>query len=264
MKPPAAYAPLRNWVQATPGFGWLLPLIDESERLLASNEHGDLATWREVLAMLPQAGQHLDGARPAPRLGRSAPRPLQPLVEEALRRLHPWRKGPLEVAGICIDTEWRSNWKWDRVAGSVELSGHRVLDVGSGNGYYGWRMLAGGAECVVGIDPTLVYVMQWLACGHFAGEARNFVLPLGIEAVPAAIGCFDTVCSMGVLYHRKNPVDHLAHLASLLRPGAGCATSVPFPPWNVSVSGWRRRAWRITRCSTLPPPPWMNSAAPSG
>lgn len=132
---------------------------------------------------------------------------------------HPWRKGPLELAGVMIDTEWRSDWKWERVRRHVDLHNQRVLDIGCGNGYFGWRMLAEGARLVVGIDPTLVFVMQWLACRHFAGDVPNYVLPLGIEDLPPGPAGFDTVFSMGVLYHRRDPVEHLAQIRSLLRPG---------------------------------------------
>jgi tRNA (mo5U34)-methyltransferase len=211
------YALLREWARGQLEFSWLLPLIVASEDLLASDAHGDLPGWRQALAELPAAGVACDGALAAPRLGH----PAADLVGlgETLMRLHPWRKGPLQLAGLYIDAEWRSDWKWDRIAAQLDLAGHRVLDVGCGNGYYGWRMLAAGAECVIGFDPTLVYVMQWLACHHFAGAARNFVLPLGCEHLPTRPGCFDSVFSMGVLYHRRDPVAHLRHLAGLVRPG---------------------------------------------
>jgi tRNA (mo5U34)-methyltransferase len=48
---------------------------------------------------------------------------------------------------------------------------------------------------------------------------NNFVLPLGIEDLPAGTSCFDSVFSMGVLYHRRNPVEHLAQLKQLTRSG---------------------------------------------
>jgi tRNA (mo5U34)-methyltransferase len=132
---------------------------------------------------------------------------------------HPWRKGPLRLAGLDIDTEWRSDWKWQRVAPHLDLDGHRVLDIGSGNGYFGLRMLGAGARVVVGIDPTLVFVMQWLACRHFSGDIPNYVLPLGVEELPEHPAEWDTVFSMGVLYHRKDPEAHLGRVHSLLKDG---------------------------------------------
>jgi tRNA (mo5U34)-methyltransferase len=51
------------------------------------------------------------------------------------------------------------------------------------------------------------------------------LLPLGIEQLPA-LNAFDTVFSMGVLYHRRSPLDHLWQLKDQLvrrRAGAGDA-----------------------------------------
>ena len=157
----------------------------------------------------------MDADRAAPRLGKGAADPQH--LREVLMRLHPWRKGPLELGGVLIDTEWRSDWKWARIQPHLDLAAQRVLDIGCGNGYFGWRMLAAGASLVVGVDPTLVYVMQWLACRHFAGNVPNFVLPLGIEHLPVGPAGFDCVFSMGVLYHRRNPVEHLGQIRALLR-----------------------------------------------
>ena len=45
------------------------------------------------------------------------------------------------------------------------------------------------------------------------------LLPLGIEHMPTKMAAFDTVFSMGILYHRRSPMDHLRELRELLRPG---------------------------------------------
>jgi len=162
--------------------------------------------------------------QPAPRLGLAAPDQVK--LAETLMQLHPWRKGPLQLGGCHIDTEWRSDWKWNRLAPHLDFQDKQVLDIGCGNGYFGWRMLAAGAQLVVGIDPTLLFVMQWLACRHFAGNFPNYVLPLGVEDLPlgdseqgSPQANMDTVLSMGVLYHRRDPVEHLRQIAALLRPG---------------------------------------------
>jgi tRNA (mo5U34)-methyltransferase len=79
-------------------------------------------------------------------------------------------------------------------------------------------MLGAGASLVLGVDPTLLYVAQFAAIRHFTGPLPAFVLPLALEALPAT-GCFDTVFSMGVLYHRRDPHEHLARLHAQLGPG---------------------------------------------
>ncbi len=211
-----AYDLLRAWADSRADLDWLHPLIDQSIARLSGDSHGDLPAWRSALSDLPDVSDFFDGHRPAPILGGRPDHKVE--LEPLLMALHPWRKGPLEIAGCRIDTEWRSDWKWARIAPHIDLHGKTVLDIGSGNGYYGWRMLGSGAKRVVGIDPTLVFVMQWLAAHHCAGDVSNWVLPLGVDQLPRESRSFDAVFSMGVLYHRKNPIDHLRHLRRLLRP----------------------------------------------
>jgi len=134
--------------------------------------------------------------------------------------LHPWRKGPFELFGVHIDTEWRSDWKWERLQQRIDpLPGRRVLDVGCGSGYHCWRMLGDGATQVIGIDPTPLFVVQFWALQKYLQRDNIWVLPLGIEQVPPRLQAFDSVFSMGVLYHRRSPMDHLQELKDCLRPG---------------------------------------------
>ena len=192
-------------------------LADLAWQYLKNSTHGDLQHWLEAIRTLPEGGSGVDLDRAAPVLCQSVDDPEQ--LRNSLCALHPWRKGPLVLGGARIDTEWRSDWKWDRIGPHLDLEGQQVLDIGCGNGYFGLRMLGAGAKLVVGIDPTMVFVMQWLAMQKLAPGLNNFVLPLGIEQLPADTGGFDSVFSMGVLYHRRDPLEHLRQLRSLVRPG---------------------------------------------
>lgn len=200
-----------------PGNAWLGELSRRAEHALEHHRHGDLARWWKAIEQLPAVEKKAELNHAAPRLGHMAED--QASLRETLMQLHPWRKGPLVLGGQEIETEWRSDWKWDRVAPHLELTGHRVLDIGCGNGYFGLRMLGAGAELVIGIDPTLLFVMQHLACRHFSGDLPNYVLPLGIEDLPDIPVALDTVFSMGVLYHRRDPAHHLKRIRSLLKVG---------------------------------------------
>ena len=101
----------------------------------------------------------------------------------------------------------------------LALDGARVLDVGCGNGYYGWRLLGAGAATVIGVDPTLLHVMQYAALRRWLPDPALWVLPLPFEALPPGRGDFDLALSMGVLYHRRSPIDHITELMRHVRPG---------------------------------------------
>jgi tRNA (mo5U34)-methyltransferase len=131
----------------------------------------------------------------------------------------PWRKGPFNLHGINIDTEWRSDWKWDRLLPHIsDLTNRTVLDIGCGSGYHLWRMRGAGAEFVVGIDPSDLFLSQFQAIKHFNPDPKVHLLPLGVEQLPE-LNAFDTVFSMGVLYHRRSPIDFLSQLKAQLKPG---------------------------------------------
>ncbi len=184
--------------------------------------HGDLPRWQRAVEALPLiVADDVQLSEAVVIAGRQAPSHAQSrALHEALMQLRPWRKGPLRFFDLSIDAEWRSDWKWARLRQHIApLAGRRVLDVGCGNGYYGLRMLGQGAGFVLGLDPSLLFVCQFAAVHRYAPGLAMRVLPLGIEALPPATHAFDTVFSMGVLYHRRDPLEHLRTLRDALRSG---------------------------------------------
>lgn len=185
--------------------------------------HGDLERWLAGLEALPDIAIDsidLESDRVSAGTASSCDDATREQLKEALMQLHPWRKGPFEIAGLHIDTEWRSDWKWTRVAPHIaDLKHRKILDVGCGSGYHLWRMVGAGAGMVVGIDPSQLFLCQFLALQKYLGQQPAYLLPIGIEKMPANMRAFDTVFSMGVLYHRKSPMEHLLELRGLLRPG---------------------------------------------
>ncbi|MFI3219049.1 MAG: tRNA 5-methoxyuridine(34)/uridine 5-oxyacetic acid(34) synthase CmoB [Methylococcales bacterium] len=241
---------------------WVELLPAQLAQALDDSKHGDLLRWQSVIQQLPELNpsQRLLDAD-AVQIGSSEDLNIeqQAQLEQCLRALHPWRKGPYQLFGTHIDTEWRSHWKWDRLKNHLAPLEHRlILDVGCGNGYHCWRMLGAGAKMVVGIDPTLLNVMQFQLIKKLHGTAPVYVLPLGIEAVPNNLQVFDTVFSMGVLYHRRSPIDHLLELKGCLQQGGelvletlvidGGLGEVLVPEHRYAKM---RNVWFLPSCETL-------------
>ncbi len=217
------YQPLYQILSEIKADAWVEILPQQLEQAFDLNSHGSAAAWFDTIEQLPvvkpvtselNAGvvkigdiSDLDENRHA-------------ALKQQLETFHPWRKGPYELFGIHIDTEWRSDWKWDRLKDHIKpLINKVVLDVGCGNGYHCWRMLGAGARMVVGVDPLLLNVLQFQLIRKLQGVAPVYVIPIGLEQIPVETKAFDTVFSMGVLYHRRSPIDHLLELKGCLRPG---------------------------------------------
>lgn len=200
---------------------WLETLPPHLARWYKEALHGDFKKWCKLLEQLPKTSPGSIDLNDAVRIGNAADitEYQQKQIIGLLKQFMPWRKGPFFIHDIHIDTEWRSDWKWDRVSPHIApLTGKSVLDVGCGSGYHMWRMLAQEPEMVVGIDPTQLFLIQFQAIKHFAPGYPIHLLPLGIEQMPA-LRAFDTVFSMGVLYHRKSPFEFLQQLKEQLKPG---------------------------------------------
>jgi tRNA (mo5U34)-methyltransferase len=202
---------------------WAALLPEQIARGLSLQRYGDLPRWLRALEGLPELRADtviLDAARVGAHCNTPPGEAVVRQLRDALQALHPWRKGPFELFGVRIDTEWRSDLKWLRLRDRIDpLPGRRVLDVGCGSGYHCWRMRGDGASEVIGIDPTPLFVVQFWALQKYLRQDGVWVLPLGIEHVPQGLRAFDTVFSMGVLYHRRSPMDHLLELKGCLRPG---------------------------------------------
>src|SRR5690606_9070482 len=202
---------LQAHLAGTPLQEWTADLPGQIDAKLAVG-HGDLQRWYGAVQALPDLPVSEVELAQRFAFGGACDEATRAQLKTALQGLIPWRKGPFELFDVHVDTEWRSDWKWQRVAPHLDLRGKRILDVGCGNGYYMWRMLGAGAGSVVGIDPNWLFLCQFLAIKNYLPDEPVWHLPLAFEELPARLQGFDTVFSMGVLYHRRSPIDHLLDL----------------------------------------------------
>ncbi|MCV4281270.1 tRNA 5-methoxyuridine(34)/uridine 5-oxyacetic acid(34) synthase CmoB [Pseudomonas capsici] len=211
-------APLVRRLAGTPLAEWANGLQAQLDTKMAKG-HGDLQRWQSALDALPPLTAERVELADSFTLEVECDDETRTRLRQALMGLSPWRKGPFDVFGVHVDTEWRSDWKWSRVSPHLDLKGKRILDVGCGNGYYQWRMLGAGAESVIGVDPNWLFFCQFQAMQRYLPDLPAWHLPFALEDLPANLEGFDTVFSMGVLYHRKSPVDHLLALKDCLVKG---------------------------------------------
>lgn len=196
--------------------GWPLHLIKER---FNPSYHGDFERWRNAAESLPKTNTEHRVYDDTVSAGMACDQETLGAMEVSLKQLHPWRKGPFRFGDLHINTEWRSDWKWQRMRQALgDLSGQRVLDIGCGNGYFGWRALQAGAREVIGIDPSILFCIQHYAIQKFFNDKRNWVLPIKVEELPTSVQ-FDLTLSMGVLYHRRDPLRHVQQLFDLTAIG---------------------------------------------
>ena len=143
------------------------------------------------------------------------------ILVSTFKKLLPWRKGPFMFNNLKLESEWQGDLKWKRLQKhSTPLKNRRVLDVGAGNGYFTLRMAMEGAKKALGIEPFLLFNYQYAAIKSLIGNEINaMLLPIRLEEMPKS-AIFDSVFSMGVLYHQRNHMEHLLQLKDIMAPGA--------------------------------------------
>ncbi|MGM0952021.1 MAG: tRNA 5-methoxyuridine(34)/uridine 5-oxyacetic acid(34) synthase CmoB [Pseudomonadota bacterium] len=256
------FNPVLNYLRQADRNEWASLLTQQLVRRFDHTPHGDLPRWLSALESLPpvpDAQENLNASAVTLTTATPLTEIDQAHLEQGLRGLMPWRKGPFDFFGTYIDTEWRSDWKWDRVAPHLsDLNGRTILDVGCGSGYHCWRMAGAGAERVIGIDPGLLFLFQFLAVKGYLGRVPVDLLPVRMEDLPDKLELFDTTFSMGVLYHRRSPLDHLLELKGTLRRGGELVLEtlvVDGPEGHTLMPedryGQMRNVWFLPSCPTL-------------
>ena len=137
-------------------------------------------------------------------------------IERIAKILKPWRKGPFKINELFIDSEWKSYIKWNSLKPHLDLKDKDILDVGCNNGYYMFRMLEMNPKSIIGFDPSALFNLQFEFINSFIKSNIKYKL-LGVEHIPYYEKKFDVIFCMGVLYHRKDPIEMLKELKAGLK-----------------------------------------------
>jgi tRNA (mo5U34)-methyltransferase len=234
-------------------------LASELKRLTKGREH-----YQQLLSKLPEITAQTDNCSyslPEVTVGREQELTLQQhsQLKDTLTKLIPWRKGPFSIMGHMIDAEWRSDQKWDRIKDAIgDLRGKTVLDIGCGNGYFMFRMLEKNPALVLGIDPVWHCHAQFHLVNHFAPDNQLHHHMLGIDHLPHFNQMFDTILSMGIVYHHRHPIMQLMDIYQALKPGGelvlesigipGEESNALFPPDRYAKMG---NVWFIPTASCM-------------
>jgi SAM-dependent methyltransferase len=100
-------------------------------------------------------------------------------------------------------------------------AGERILDVGSGDGYYDWRISRSGAR-VTGIDlheKRLAYARK-----HYGSDTAEF-LTMDAEKADFPAGAYDKAMSLCVMEHLGDDERVMRNVCRALKPGGRFAFS---------------------------------------
>jgi tRNA (mo5U34)-methyltransferase len=142
-------------------------------------------------------------------------------MNDCLTMMRPWKKGPLNLFGTDIETEWRSDWKWKRLVEHIDsLDQHVVCDLGCANGYFMFRMLHDfDPALIVGIDPNHKAWLEFQCFQKFVQSDKLVLEVMDGDCMDKLVGMFDTVFCLGVLYHTTDPISMLRKIYTSMKAG---------------------------------------------
>ncbi len=111
--------------------------------------------------------------------------------------------------------------KLNRISLPARLDGRTVLDIGAWDGFFSFEAERRGASRVLATDSFVWSGQTWadkrgfdLAKKQLGSNVEERLIDV-MELSPEAVGTFDVVLFLGVLYHMKHPLLALEHLASV-------------------------------------------------
>ncbi len=141
-------------------------------------------------------------------------------LQDSLKAFCPWKKGPFDLFGVDIDSEWRSDIKWQRLLDhGMDLKNKAVCDIGANNGYFLLRMADLDPRFVIGLEPYQKHWFAFMILNKYFAQPHLFMEPYGFEFLDYFPKHFDTIFCLGILYHCSDPIDCLKKMNFALKKG---------------------------------------------
>lgn len=198
-------------------------IMQERAARESKKDNIQLQEFKDELANFPKVNAtQFDFDKPLVTIGKESD-----LTEEqkealikSLKTYIPWKKGPWSIFGVDIDSEWRSNLKWERFESHIHsLEGKKVADIGCNNGYFMFRMLAYNPELVIGFEPFAKHYFNYMLFQNYVKSDKLHFELLGIENFDLYPKFFNTIFCLGILYHHTDPIGLLRKLYDSLDKG---------------------------------------------
>ena len=159
--------------------------------------------------------------------------PLEAEIAAGTPWIYPWRLRDgrdLPIAGDWLPAVHATRERLIEPAARAALqaagSGATALDLACNEGWFSHRLLDWGAARVVGVDLRESNVSRaTMLRGHFEIPAERFEIVQGdvFELEPAALGTFDVVLLLGLIYHVEDPTAVIRLARACTKPGGVCA-----------------------------------------
>ena len=145
-------------------------------------------------------------------------------LEERVKELGQFFQGPFDLGnGLIIQgmSDCSSKWQYTLPLSKLpeDLSGMRVLKIGSNAGYDSFQLRKRNPQYLLAIEPSERYFKQALFLQGYYGTDIDFQ-QIGWESLDHSLDeSFDLVLCLGIIYHEINPGNLLERIYSLLKPG---------------------------------------------
>ncbi len=212
--------------------------------------------------------------------------PRPPLDREEIKRkletLRPYWHSPIDLGHGMVMRNWRTRRRFNRRLRIMklpeDLSGKRVLDIGTWDGFFSWEMEKRGAGKNGGENFAIDFFCQEaLDQFLFVRDVRASNIQykrLDVQHLdPANEGEFDFILCAGVLYHCRYPLAALEAIRKVCKGQLVLETVCMIPIFHTNFpmiaffpgdgealskrKGGKKRRWPISAAATVP---WLVEA----